>query len=132
MIYPFKKIDIRIIPAGCMRDGWQYGDYFLDEKDTLHIRVSEFDNPDHAFRIVMHELAEAWRCKKNGISFESIDKFDLEHQNTDEPGDLKCAPYHEEHKQSTEIERLLCHQDGEDWETYYNTPPIGVKHVDTI
>lgn len=125
--YPFKTITIKIIPKGLMRHGWDYGDYFMDEKGGLQIRVSEFENPDHAFRIIMHELAESWRfARKNGCDFSPIDKFDIEHQETDEPGRMKCSPYHKEHMQSEEIERLLCHQDGESWDIYYNSVPKGV------
>ncbi len=125
--FPFNKINIQIIPHGCQRYE-TYGDYWIDEKGILQIRVSQFDNPDHALRIAIHEVLEAWRCAKRGLDFGEIDKFDLEHIESEDPGQLKCAPYHTEHMQSMDIERLLCHQDGVKWEDYYNSEPIGVKH----
>lgn len=131
--FPFKQINIQIIPVGCMRQGWDYGDYWIDEKNILQIRVSQFENPDDAIYLAVHELMEAWRyAKKNGPDYSAIDAFDLAHQETEDPGLLKCAPYFEEHAQSEQLERLLCHQDGRDWEEHYNAEPIGVKHVDTI
>jgi hypothetical protein len=108
-----------------MRNGWDYGDYFMDEKGSLQVRVSEFANPDDAVYIAVHEVMEAWRyAKKHGADFSAIDEFDLAHQETDEPGRLKCAPYHQEHKLSEQIERLLCNQDNMEWQDHYNAEPI--------
>lgn len=123
----FKQINIQIIPHGCQRYN-TYGDYWIDERGILQIRVSEFENPDSALYIVIHEILEAWRCAKKGISFQAIDAFDLDHQETDDPGLLKCAPYHFEHMQSDQVERLLCHQDGRSWDEHYNAEPIGVNN----
>lgn len=123
----FTDIHIKIIPAGCMRPGWTHGDYWVDENGHLQIRVSEFADPNNAFRIAMHELAEAWRyAAQHGADFSAIDQFDLAHQESDEPGRLPDAPYHDEHMLSEDIERLLVAQDGDDWNEYYNAEPIGV------
>ena len=127
-IFPFKKIEIMIIPVGCMRPGWNYGDYFLNEKGTLQIRVSEFADPVDALALIHHELNEAWACAEKGIDFADIDKFDLEHRETEDPGLMKCAPYHEQHMAAETIERLICHLNGRNWNDHYNAEPIGVKH----
>lgn len=122
---PFKHIVIRIIPKGCMRRGWDYGDYWKDEHGALQIRVSQFDNHIDVLALLHHELDEAWMCAVNGVDYADIDKFDQEHQETDDPGLLKCAPYHHEHMDGEEIERLICHQKGRTWEDHYNAVPIG-------
>lgn len=121
--FPFKRINIQIIPHGCQRYN-TYGDYWIDEREALQIRVSEFKNPDDALYIAIHEIMEAWRCAKRGLDFKEIDDFDLANQQSDDPGLLKCAPYHAEHMQSEVVERLLCHQDGRKWEDHYNAEPI--------
>jgi len=129
--YPFKDIHISIIPVGCQRQGWNYGDYFVNERGGLEIRVSEFINPVDALALIHHELNEAWNCASTGISYEDIDKFDLAHHETEDPGLLKCAPYHSQHMDAEQIERLICHQNGRDWEDHYNSVPTGyVNKID--
>ena len=125
-VWPFRDIIIKIIPHGRQRYETE-GDYWVDEKGALQIRISEFDNPDVSIRIAIHEIMEAWRCAKRGLNFADIDTFDLDHP-VDDPGLLKCCPYHTEHMQSMDIERLLCFQDGVDVEGHYNSVPTGVNH----
>jgi hypothetical protein len=128
MAFPFNNIQIRIIPHGCQRYD-TYGDYWIDEKNILQVRVSEFADPDIAIRIAVHELMEAWRCSKKGIDFAEIDRFDIANIDHHDPGIFKCAPYHHEHMQSMDIERLLCIQDGVKWEEYYDAEPLGYKEL---
>lgn len=116
----FKHINIRIIPRGCMRsqyqDGW--GDYWMDENGVLQVRAVEFKELDHSFRVAVHELLEAWRCYRKGISLESIEAFDAAHADHDDPGCLTDAPYHREHMQSMLVEDILLMQDGYQPEDY--------------
>ncbi|KAB0668934.1 hypothetical protein F6V30_13940 [Oryzomonas sagensis] len=123
MGYSFKQINIRIIPHKHQRYD-TYGDYYINDDGTLVVLVSEFADPDVAIRIAIHEVLEAWRCKKRGLDFKEIDNFDMAHPASDDPGLLKCAPYHLEHMQSDQVERLLCHQDGVKWEDHYNAEPL--------
>lgn len=120
----FKQINIQIIPAAEQREGWNYGDYWIDEAGVLQIRVSEFDNPDYAIYIAIHELMEAWRyARKHGPDYSAIDRFDRANSTSLEPGRIPDAPYHDEHMKSEAIERLLCRQDGYVWKDYYHTEP---------
>ena len=125
-LWPFKRIDIRIIPTQWMREQYKdgYGDYWVDERGALQIRSREYTNPDHAFGCIIHELVEAWRCYRDGISLESIEKFDADHDDHDDPGRLPEAPYHDAHCKSMEIERLMCYQDGVKWEDYDKAEPL--------
>jgi hypothetical protein len=125
----FEHIEIRVIPIGCMRPQYADGyDYWVDEKGTLQIRVAEFVNPDFAFYWVIHELLEAWRCARDGISLESIEKFDAGHKDHEDPGSLKGAPYHKQHMQSLTIQHLLCEQDGYSYEEHMDAEPIPAKN----
>lgn len=119
----FDRINIEFIPQEAQRPGWKYGDYWVDG-DTLEIRISEYQNPDFAVFLAVHELLEAYRCVKKGVTMAAIDAFDLAHQDDEDPGQLPDAPYHLEHMQSMEVERLLCQQDGYDFEDYYGAEPI--------
>ena len=103
---PFKKIEIQIIPVGCMRPGWNYGDYWVVENGVLQVRISQFENHVDVLALLHHELDEAWMCKVRGIDYADIDKFDLEHRETEDPGLLKCAPYFNEHADGEEIRAI--------------------------
>lgn len=124
--YPFKKIKIRIIAHKNMRPGWEYGDYWIDKKGALQIRVAEYENADAAIYLVIHELMEAWRTAKRGVTMEAIDTFDLAHQDHPDPGLLPDAPYHDEHIKSMEIEYLMSKQDGYSFSEIYECKPIGM------
>ena len=119
----FTDIHIKVIPHGCHRYE-TFGDYWIDERGVLQIRVSRFADPRIARNTAVHEMLEACRCAARGLSFEEIDKFDLAHLDHEDPGCLPDAPYHAEHMQSMEVERLLVSQDGADWSEYYNAAPI--------
>jgi hypothetical protein len=121
----FKQINIRIIPRGLMRPQYQDGfDYFLDEKGALQIRIAEFENPDFAFYWAMHEAMEAWRCFRDGVSLESIEKWDAKHADDDDPGALPGSPYRKQHLQSMTIQHMLCEQDGYIYEEYMEAEPL--------
>src|ERR1017187_5385200 len=79
------------------------GNWHFDAQGNLNVFVSNMDNDDYAFLVGLHEMIEAWLCRKRGISDESITEFDKVFEqnrkegNTDEPGDDKLAPYNLEH-----------------------------------
>lgn len=86
------------------------GDWWL-ENGEMKIRVSEeLGNEDYQFMIAIHELIEQHLCRKRGISQESIDKFDKEHLDSEDPGSLPDAPYHKEHLFSLIVEGMLANQ----------------------
>lgn len=121
---PFKEIHIKVIPHTCQRYE-TYGDYWIDEKGILQIRVSEFDDLNISRDISIHEFLEAWRCKMKGIDFKEIDKFDLEHLDHPDPGLLSDAPYHAEHMLSMDMEYFLAKQDGRNFSDSYAATPKG-------
>ena len=106
------------------------GDWRWDG-DTLNVKVSKMsDNKawDYAEMIVgIHEVIEALMCKVNGVSTETVDKFDQdpkyikECEELDiEPGDHPMAPYKVEHLFATGVEKLLCVGLDIDWYAYEN------------
>ena len=123
----FTTINIQIIPRGCMRPQYQDGfDYWVDEKKALQIRIAEFENPDFAMYWAVHEMLEAWRCAKAGVSLESIEKWDAAHSDSDDPGALKFSPYRKQHLQSMTIQHMLCEQDGYTYDEYMETEPLPI------
>lgn len=100
------------------------GDYATDEFGTLHITVSDFGNDDYAFLVAIHELVEAWLCRKRGISDELITAYDVSRETSRQPGDLsepgddRECPYRFEHSIATAVERLMCAELGINWFDY--------------
>lgn len=121
----FNDIHIMIIPRGCMRPQYQDGfDYWVDERGALQIRIAEFENPDFALFWAIHELLEAWRAAKAGVSLEAIEKFDAAHADDEDPGSLKAAPYHAQHMKSLTVQHILCEQDGYNYDDYLAAEPL--------
>ena len=100
------------------------GDWFFDEAGNLTIRVSQLSDWRLEALIAVHELVEVLLCKHEGITQESVDRFDKQFEatrpedNFDEPGDDPDAPYVKQHCTATGIERLLAAQLGVEWKTY--------------
>lgn len=70
---------------------------------------------DNAFLVALHELVESFLCIKAGIKEEDVSKFDIENCDLEEPGDSSLAPYHEQHKVATQVEKIVCEALGLDW-----------------
>jgi len=92
---------------------------------TLTIFVSEMCNWRTESLIAIHELVEALLCKDQDVTQKEVDAFDMEYESArrpddwvSEPGDDPTAPYHEQHKFATVIERLLCMELGVKWHEY--------------
>jgi len=98
------------------------GDYILYPNGEIVIKVSKTGNADYNCLIALHELIEVFLTQKRGISEESIAKFDIKFEkkrkkgNTDEPGDF--GHYKREHRFAENMERLLAHELGVDWNKY--------------
>ena len=107
------NIYIEIIDSKDQRyptDGdWQFVEVFEDNgrEEKLNIKVSRQENPDEELAIAIHELIEAYLCKKHGISEESVDKWDFSHPDSDDPGSIEGCPYFWEHMIATAIENPL-------------------------
>lgn len=121
-----RDIHMMIIPKGCMRPQYQdsRGDYWLDEKGILQIRAVEMPNLMHSHYILLHEYMEAVRCYRDGISLESIEKWDALHADSDDPGSLPGSPYRDHHEDSISLERVACAQDGFKWPEYDDSKPV--------
>jgi hypothetical protein len=110
------NITIKSIPHKSQRYD-TLGDWFYDENGDLIISVSN-DNAglpteDHQFLCALHELIEIYLCKKDGVTQEQVDHFDMikyhEYSESDfgEPGDHPRSPYREQHRKAMLIEMLM-------------------------
>lgn len=116
------KINVETIPHSCQRYD-TVGDWTFEPDGTLNVNVSEMiqkptsicpitvKHEDSEFLVAIHEIVEAYLCKKAGITAEEVDAFDIEYKDHSpnlEPGDSTAAPYHVQHLIATSIEMMLC------------------------
>lgn len=88
------------------------GDWLYESDGTLVIRSigASFDDPE-TFLFALHELVEAYLCRREGVSQEAADEFDARIDDQlgedDEPGDHPGAPYRTQHRRAMLIEHLM-------------------------
>ena len=120
------KIHIETIPHKEQRYETP-GDYWLDDKDVIQLRVSQLSDWRYEALIIIHELVEIFLCKLWNIEWSKIDAFDIQfekerkqglHLQTDEPGDNEDAPYYWEHQLATAFEKMLSGLMGVVWKKY--------------
>jgi|GEM_PF-1935914 len=104
------------------------GDWF-QEGARMMIRVSSMGERRYEFLVGIHELVEAELCRQMGISEQTVDAWDLAHEDEDEPGAMEKCPYREAHLRAEAIERVLANDLGVDWEHYSKTVKATVKET---
>jgi hypothetical protein len=117
------NIQIKTIPHKKQRYE-TVGDYFIDKRGAVQFRVSDLGDDYKELAVILHELIEGFLCKKHGIKWQDIDKFDIAYEKRRKPGDLSesgddpKAPYRREHRFAENIERQFIHECGIDWKKY--------------
>ncbi len=115
------KILFKVIPHSRQRYN-TCGDYYK-KFGAIQFRVSKMTFK-YEFLIFIHELIEWMLITIKGISIKEIDDFDINYENNrivgddSEPGDDPFAPYYDEHRIATQIEKLLAKHLNVDWELY--------------
>ncbi len=117
---------MRIIIETIPHDTQRYetcGDWKWDG-DDLYVKVSDTGNDDHALLVGVHEIIEAYLCKKHGIDEAAVTAFDMAFEasrpedDDSEPGDDFEAPYHHEHMMASDIEKYVAEVIHADWSEY--------------
>lgn len=121
----FVAINIRFIPHRDQRYP-TVGDWFW-RYSTLHVRVSDMDNIEYNILVAVHELVEAYLCRRAAVDEQDVTKFDIEFEErrergevpeNAEPGDDPKAPYYTQHQVATRVEKFLADALGVNWEEY--------------
>jgi hypothetical protein len=95
----------------------QVGDWVL-AGDSITVLVVDGLPPESELMVGVHELMEAFLCRRNGISDSAVNAFDAlfeeerragKHSLEAEAGDDPRAPYFKEHQMATFVERAACH-----------------------
>ena len=117
------KINIEVIPHYEQRYP-TVGDYWKDPDGTLQVRISKLSDWRFMALIIIHELWEYFRVKRDKIPLKTIDDFDMDYEKNrpkcdhSEPGDFPTCPYRDAHCAASGVERILASELGVVWLDY--------------
>lgn len=90
----------------------------LDDGLMLPFQVADMKNVDYNFLVLLHALVEQYLCYRHGIKDETVTKYDMEHLDSDDPGNNFDAPYQKEHLVATDVESKVANALGINWVKY--------------
>lgn len=121
-------VDIHIKTIPHENQAYETVGNYRDLEGGLLVEVSEMNNPDYEFLVIIHELVEWYLTRKRGISDEQIVSFDKRFEEmraaypdiikNAEPGNHPGAPYKLEHRFAESIERRVANELGVEWKAY--------------
>lgn len=112
------RIEIKTVDPSAMRYPTA-GDWEWLPDGALMLKVPEYGGRDTSVLLVaLHEMVEAYLCKRDGITDEEVTKFDTENPKLEEPGDHPDAPYHRQHVIAMALEREAAIATSTDWEMH--------------
>ena len=101
----------------CRNNG--VGDYIVaGYPDWWDVEATETGNRKFNKLLLIHELVECMLIQEEGIEEYTIDQFDANNLDAEEPGELLNAPYHKEHVHAEFVEKYLCEAMNVDWNEY--------------
>lgn len=117
------NISIETIPHECQRyptaGDWQFDPASsVEGNDTLVINVSSMEDQDSEFLVALHEMIEAWLCRKAGITDAQVDDWDKAHLDDPDPGSHENCPYGEQHFSALHIESIVATMLKIEWEEH--------------
>lgn len=112
------RIEIKTVDPSAMRYPTA-GDWEWLADGALMLKVPEYGGRDVSVLLVgIHEMVEAFLCKRDGITDEQVTAFDTDNPKLEEPGDDPAAPYHRQHVVAMALEREAAIATSTDWETH--------------
>lgn len=112
-------IKIKTVPEASVR-AEQSGDWWYDQKRQGRITVSVVGDTfctESELAIAIHELVEAFLCRRDGVTEQEVVDFDTlyeserkqgRHHKDEEPGDDPRSPYRLQHAAAIHVERAVC------------------------
>lgn len=114
------RIEIKTVDPSAMRYPTA-GDWEWLPDGALMLTVPEYGGNDVSVLLVaIHEMIEAYLCKRDGITDEMVTKFDTDNPLLEEPGDDLAAPYHKQHVIAMAIEKDCATATRTDWKAHDN------------
>lgn len=112
------RIEIKTVDPSAMRYPTA-GDWEWLPDGALMLKVPEYGGNDVSVLLVaIHEMIEAYLCKRDGVTDEEVTAFDIGNPKLEEPGDDPRAPYHHQHMISMALEREAAIATSTDWDTH--------------
>jgi hypothetical protein len=112
-----RSVSIETIPPKQMRYRTG-GDWFFTEPGVLKIQVADTGNWIYNILVAIHELIEVCLCVHKGIGQKTVDRFDMTHEDDEDPGSHPKAPYHDQHMLAMSVEMMLSVAFGIKWRPY--------------
>jgi hypothetical protein len=112
-----KSVKIEVISPKGMRYR-TVGDWFYADHFSLTIQVADTGNWKYNILVAIHELIEVVLCRDAGVTEKQVDKFDLAHQDDEDPGTHPKAPYGVQHLTAMGVEMIIAACMGVKWRTY--------------
>ncbi|SRR6266568_3823188 len=109
-------ITVEVIPHNQQRYD-TVGDWQFTPNNDLKIFISDTARY-YGYLIAIHEMVEAILCLHSGIIGDTVDKWDLDHINSEEPGEIKGCPYYKQHFIATTVEMILAQCLKINWQEY--------------
>jgi len=124
------RIEIKAIDPSAIRYS-TCGDWEWLPDGSLQISVPDHGGQDNsAFLVALHEMAEAWMCKKSGITEEEVNRWDISHPDAIEPAEEVGSPYADEHAIATQVELKVCAGLNMDWNKHNDWVGNAADEVD--
>jgi hypothetical protein len=115
--YSHNLIEVKEIEHSSQRYD-TYGDWQFDADGRLNIKVSKTRNEWDSYLLAIHEIIEAVLCRYAGITEEEVDKWDLDHPYSDDPGAISGCPYASQHSIAFAVEKMLADKIKRNWREY--------------
>lgn len=112
-----QQVHVEIVPAKCMRYR-TVGDWLFLSPGCLMIRVADTGNWKYNILVAIHELIEVVLCRDSGVKEKQVDRFDLAHQDDEDPGTHPKAPYRIQHLTAMGVEMIMAACMGVNWRVY--------------
>ena len=114
------RIEVKTVDPSAMRYPTA-GDWEWLPDGALMLTVPEYGGNDVSVLLVaIHEMIEAYLCKRDGVTDEMVTKWDTDNPLLEEPGDDLAAPYHKQHVIAMAIEKECATATRTDWKAHDN------------
>jgi len=94
------------------------GDWIFANNGDLLVTTTRCGNKDTELLVAVHELVEAYLCRRDGIDEEVVSAWDIAHPDAEEPAEVEGSPYFNHHACAIEVEKVICKYLNIDWEEH--------------
>ena len=123
------RIEIKSIDPAAIRYS-TCGDWQWLPDGSMKVSVPDYANRNSEFLVALHEMVEAWLCRKDHITEAEVSSWDMNNPELEEPGDSKNAPYHHQHMVAMNVERIVCEAMKIPWEDHQRWVENAANEVD--